>query len=71
MSAIIVWYKNAHSVYPSVELQISTSPVATPSVGDDSNGIHQSLVPAEHVQPLSPNVKMVRGFAATKTNAVN
>ncbi|KAM4593211.1 uncharacterized protein PAE49_006138 isoform 3-T3 [Odontesthes bonariensis] len=39
--------------------QISTSPVAAPSTGDDTNSSLQLLVPAEHVQHLSSNVNTV------------
>ncbi|XP_075338231.1 histone-lysine N-methyltransferase set-1-like [Odontesthes bonariensis] len=39
--------------------QISTSPVAAPSTGDDTNSSLQLLVPAEHVQHLSSNVNTI------------
>ena len=57
VSIINVWYKNAHSVYPFVELQISTAPVATASMGEESNG--------SHVEHLSSTVNTVCDFTAT------
>ncbi|XP_059204962.1 histone-lysine N-methyltransferase set-1-like [Centropristis striata] len=47
--------------------QIYMSPPTTPSVDDNLNGSHQSVVP---VEPLSPSVNKVCDFATTKTNRV-
>ena len=70
VTIINVWYNNAHFVYPFVELQISTSPEATPSTGDVSSISSQSLGPAKRVEHLPSSVNMVCHFATSKTNAV-
>ena len=70
VTIINVWYNNAHGVHPFVELQISTSPEATPSTGDVSSISSQSLGPAKRVEHLPSSVNMVCHFATSKTNAV-
>ena len=55
---------------PFVDVQIYMSPLTTPSVDDNLNSSHQSVVPVEHLEPLSPSVNKVCDFATTKTNRV-